>query len=221
MVLLLYCEKVVSGSRPEQHEDLLQVLAPQPTFGFAGGDPPRPPKSFGRVADELVRHVLRREHEIDEPGGDGALGHRRVTGGLLLLRHHHAELALDLLEADRAVAARPRKHDPDRLVLLVLRERTEEVVDGKVNSRRLVPRHRLQRSVQDGQVPPRRNRVDVVGLDEGGLFDLRDRHGRFAPHQLVQEARLPLVEVCDDDEGHAAVRWHVGEELFERRQPAG
>ena len=55
--------------------------------------------------------------------------------------------------------------------------------------------------------------VDVVGFDRHALFGLRHRHRRAFAEQLRGEAPAARIEVLNDDEGDAAVRWHQSQQL--------
>ena len=63
--------------------------------------------------------------------------------------------------------------------------------------------------------------VDLVGLDRHAVLDLADGHGGAAAQDLG-EVTLPVRrEVLDEDERHAGVGPHGGEELGGCLDPAG
>ncbi len=85
---------------------------------------------MGLMIQQFPGQVLDRGHEIHQPCTGGALRHSahgvRVE---LRLRQSEAAELLDRLDADGAIAADARQHDPDRAVLLVFGERGEKRVD--------------------------------------------------------------------------------------------
>ena len=101
-------------------------------FGFrVGGDPAQSALlDVPNVLHQRRRHLLWRQDIIDEAGGDGAARHACILGRLFVLRHGHADLALDGLDAAGSVAAGAREHDGNRAASQTLGERTEEAVDG-------------------------------------------------------------------------------------------
>ena len=66
---------------------------------------------------------------VHQAGGDGAARHAVILGGVGVLGHDHAALALDGPHAQGAVAAGARKHDADGPLALVLGQGAEEEVD--------------------------------------------------------------------------------------------
>jgi hypothetical protein len=55
----------------------------------------------------------------------------------------------------------------------------------------------------------------MVGADRRAVAGKNHRHRGVPPQQLVQDALARGVEVLDEHEGHAAVRWHAVEERGE------
>ena len=88
-----------------------------------------------RDASELVRDVLRREHEVHAARGHGAARHRVVARGIVL-RERDAALGLDRLQPQRAVGRRAGEDHADGPLALVLRQRLEERIDRTVRGAR-------------------------------------------------------------------------------------
>jgi hypothetical protein len=126
-------------------------------------------------ARDLAGDRVRGQHEVDAPGGDGAPGHARVLGRVIL-RERDAAGRLDGFESERAIGRAAREDYADRAVSLILGERLEEDVD-----RPLLPvglaGQEPELALSDGHVQTRWNHVDMVRLDEWLVPDLRDRQG--------------------------------------------
>ena len=147
---LLVPREVVAGVGTQQHEDALHrafgVLRRRRRHGVRAAEPPR-----GEI-HEHRGHLGRRQHVVDQAGGDHAARHAVVLGRLRRLRHDHAAFALDRARAERAVAARAREHDANRALVLILRQGAEEEIDWQPQSpwrRRL---EQVERAVQHRHV---------------------------------------------------------------------
>ena len=106
-------------------------------------------------------------------------------------------------------------------MLLILRQRTKEIVDGQRHAffrRRL---HEMQDAVQDGQTGAARRQADVIGLHRHPVLGLHDRHRGASTQQARQETDMARMLVRHHHEGHPAAGRHVTKELFHGLQPAG
>jgi hypothetical protein len=175
------------------------------------------------VGDQLRRHLGRRQHEVDQPGGDRAARHPIVLGGFGVLRHHHAALALDRPQPQRTIASRARQHDADRPLVLVLGQGSKEEVDRQPQASRCGRFQQLQGTIQKGHVPVGRNDVGTVRLNRHPVLDLEDLHPRVAFDQIRKHALVVRGQVLHQDKSHAAVGigGHARKEGFERRQSPG
>ena len=213
--------EVVARLGPQQDEDLLQGI-----FQLGRGDARRPGEGLaegvGRIGHELGGHLGRRQHEVHQPCGEGALGHAGKLGGLRGLGHGHAAFALDGPQAQGAITPGAREHDADGPFPLVLGQGAEEEVDGETLTARCRRLQQLQGAVQEGHVPARRDDVGAVGLDHHPIPHFEDIHAGVAPDELRQEALVIGGQVLDQYKGHAGIRLggHAREEGFKSTQPA-
>lgn len=85
---------------------------------------------MGLMVQQFPGQVLHRGHEIHQSRGGSALRHpaHGVRVELRLCQSEAAEL-LDRLDANGAIAADARQHDPDRTVLLIFGKRREKRID--------------------------------------------------------------------------------------------
>ena len=175
------------------------------------------------VGDELGRHLGRRQHIVHQAGGDGAARHAVVFGGFGVLRHRHAAFALDRPHPLGAVTAGAREHDADGPLALVLGQGAEEEVNRQTMAARRGGFQQLQRAVEKGHVPVRRDDVGAVGLDRHAVRDFEDLHAGIALDQFGEDALVVRGQVLHQDKGHAGigVGGHAGKEGFECRQPPG
>jgi hypothetical protein len=75
----LVVREIVPGAVAQQMKHLEQLVRAAPCrHGVL--DQRRVPKGTAHVAEELLGHVLGRQHVVDHAGGDGALRHAIVAG---------------------------------------------------------------------------------------------------------------------------------------------
>jgi hypothetical protein len=120
----------------------------------------------------------------------------------------------------RAVAAAARENDGDRPLAAVLRERSEEDVDGERELLLAIALAEQQPPARDDHLLLRRDEIDVVGLDDHPVFDEMDRQRGVPREELVHQALEVGGQVLDEHEGHAARAREVVEEALERVEPA-
>ena len=111
--------------------------------------------------------------------------------------------------AQRAVAAGAGENDADGALALILRQRTEEGIDGQMEPMGYHRVDQVQVSMKQGQVFPGGNDIDVVGRDGDAVGDLRHRHPGEALHQLTEETFVVRREVLHQHKCHvgAGSRW--------------
>jgi hypothetical protein len=178
---------------------------------------------MGHIGDELGGHLGRGQFVVHKPRGDGAARHAVVFGGLRVLGHNHAALALDGPHPQGAVAAGAREHHADGPLALVMGQRPEKEVDGQALAawgRRL---QQLQRAVQERHVAARRDDIGAIGLHLHAVLDLKDLHTRVSPDQVGQNALVIRGQVLHQHKGHTRVSvcGHAGEEGLKGRQTPG
>ena len=139
------------------------------------------------VLDQDGRHPLNRQDVIDEAAGRRALGHAGL-GVLVEVRLSEGQAAalFDGLHARGAVAAVAGQNHPDRVLILIVRQRCEEGVDRRAASgRRRRPGH-LQNAAGDGQDGVGGNHIDVVRCNRLAGLGLRHRHRRHGAQNVHQ-----------------------------------
>ena len=201
------CAKIFCNDLPLAVAERLLVLG----HGDAGPG--------AREAEDLLRHLGHGEHEVDEAGGDGALGHPVVLGFVGVLHDGEAALLLDLLDAERAVRPRPGKDDADRVPVVGAGEGAEEVVDGGALDAPLLQLGKAEVGVDGVEVLPRRDNVDAVRLQRGLVRHLHDGHLHVRLEKVGEVALMLGREVHHDDEGQPVLLRHVGKERLEGFQP--
>ena len=92
------------------------------------------------ILDELRRHLLHRQYMIHQAGCNRAAEDGVVLGGFQGLGDGHAAVFFDRLQTARAVRAGPREHDAHGILPAVMRQGTEETVDGRALAARLAGR---------------------------------------------------------------------------------
>ncbi|GLC91383.1 hypothetical protein Tamer19_07910 [Cupriavidus sp. TA19] len=73
----------------------------------------------------------------------------------------------------------------------------------------------MQAAVDHGQAAVRRDDVDLVGLDAGGVADLLHGHGGARLEQRRQLAGVVRGQVRDEDEGSPGTGWQGFEKLVQ------
>jgi hypothetical protein len=167
--------------------------------------------------DQLTRHPLRWQHQVDQTRRDGAHRHAVVFRLARRLRHRDPARAPDVADPRRPVLARPRQHHTYRLRAVRLSQRPEEQVHRRV-LRTLPPVAQGDGLPTHGQIPARRDDVHVVRLHARRPADLRHRDHRPVLEQLRQPTLPRWIQVHDHDIRHAAVLRHRLHELLERLQ---
>jgi len=101
------------------------------------------------------------------------------------------------------------------VLLLILRQGAEKQIDGQAQSARCRRLKQVQKTVQNGHIPVRRNHINSVPQDLRAILDLGDFHRRGALEQLGHDALVRRVQVLDDDKRHAAALRHVSQKLLD------
>src|SRR4029453_5248233 len=109
---------------------------------------------------------------------DRASGHPVVLRGFWILGESEASFGFDHPQTHRPVRSNPRKNDPYRLILLILRKRIEKEVN-RQGSSGFVARREFQNSPCQAQVPIWRNHIDMVALDACSVLHLSYRHWTY------------------------------------------
>ena len=173
------------------------------------------------VVQQCRRHVLDREHMIDEAAGRGTLRHAALGVVVELgLAEREAAMLLDGGHAQRPVAAEAGEDDADRILALVLGERGEEGVDRGAAGEHRRRTGEVQHAALDRQDGVRRDDVNLVRADRRPIRRGMHRHRRVAGHDRGQRAFVMRIEMLDQHERHAAVGRHLGEERLEGVEPA-
>ena len=205
--------EIVTGPRFQKREHLGHRLTVQLALGGKVG------RSCRKLHD-VSAQVADRTHGIHDAGFDGRLRHPAVERGIGRLRHGDAARALDRAQAERAVAARARKDDADRLFARGIGERAHEVIDRHTQAARFGRRLGKQPVIHDREVAVRAEDVDVPRFDRH-VFARLD-HGQIGrPLQYLGQLAFVIgCEVLEDDEAGVRVAADMFDECLERFDPA-
>ncbi len=199
--VLLVQREVLAGLGPQQDEDFLQgalVLLLQRALCL--GDDEGVPE----IVDDLSGQLLRRGHQVGQPGLDGAPGHAVELGRGRLLHQRHSRLFLDGPQPHRAVRAHAGEDDADAALLPVLGQGAEEEIDRETQAAGRRRLEQVQHTVQNGHVLVGGDHIDAVRLDLHPVPDLENLHPGGALEQFGHDPLVGRVQVLDDDKGHAA-----------------
>ena len=218
-VVCLYCEKSWPVCARSSTQSFFSDAVAQPAARPACA----PVEGMARVGQQLRGHLGRRQHVVDQAGGDGAARHAVVLGRFGRLRDHHAAFALD-----RAQPSVPSLPVPESTMQIARScwacgQRAEEEVDRQ-------PRPALRRRAEQVQRAVRQRQVAVGRDDVGAVAAARACRprprtpviARVAPDQLGQDALVVGRQVLHQDESHAGgvVGRQRGEEGLEGGEAA-
>ena len=202
----------------QQNDGLFQgalCLAFQRQFGRADQ------RSAFQIGQDPRWQFVHGRHDVRQPRVNRAARHPVEFGGGRILHQHHARLLFDGPQAQRAVGAHARKNNADAVVLLVLRQGTEEEINGQAQSSRRHGIQQVQDSAQDGHVFVRRDYIDAVRFDPGAVLDLDHFHAGCALEQLGHDPYASGVQMLHDDKSHPAIPRHARQKLFQSLQSSG
>jgi len=74
-------------------------------------------------------------------------------------------------------------------------------------------------AMQDGHVFVWWDHVDAIRFNPGRILDLKDLHFGNTLQKLGHDVLMRGVKMLNQDKGHAAVGWHVAQELLECLKP--
>jgi hypothetical protein len=114
----------------------------------------------------------------------------------------------------------PDQHDRHGARALVLRERTEEVVDRQGERLAAILVGQQQAPARDDHLLARRQQIDRVALDRVAVARDPDRDVGPPREQRVHHALEVGRQVLEHDERHARVPRHRAEQRLERLEPA-
>ena len=127
---LLVQREVVSGVIAQQDDHLVQIIRRR---GRGRSQPWRSWRSgLAQTGQELAVQVSGRRHDVGETGHDGATRHVVESGLGGILDQGETSGVPDRAQSQSAVVAHAREDEADTVFLPILRERTEEDVDGQV-----------------------------------------------------------------------------------------
>jgi hypothetical protein len=146
-----------------------------------------------------------RQHEIHDPGRDGAPGHAIIFRGAGQLRDGEAARRLDGGQPEAAIGTGARKDHRHRAGAGLAGQGVEQGIDREPEApgRRLLPA--LNPPVQDGEVVARPVGIDSIGLDSRAVLGHDDRQRRLTAEESRGFATPVGIQVLDDDERHARI----------------
>ncbi len=204
--------EVVAGLRSQQVYDLMQPTRFRVVFRQAvlladmGGLPV--------ISDDCPRDLPCGQHKVDRSALDRAPRHTVKVCLVRILRDDEAISFLDDPCAKAAVSAHPGKDDTDRALADVVRQRTQQEIEGQARAVTLTRGGNAKRAALDRKIDTGRNRIDGVGLNQHTVGRLLHRQGRVSAQQIDHHALVCRIEVLNDDKGHAAVRRQRSQELL-------
>ena len=152
------------------------------------------------------RGDLRRgQDEIDAAGLLRHLWHAGEFGGGRFLRERDTACLFDRLQAERPVGTGAGKDHANCPAAAVLGQGSQEMIDGHVRPRRLIPRAQFQHSISNGQLGVGRYDIDVVPFYRQSIAGLPDRHPGSTSQDLAQAAFVCRIEVLDEYDGKARI----------------
>ena len=158
------------------------AVAPHGVLADAGGE-------LGRIA-----------HRVDKAGGDGRVGHAVELRALWALRQRQTAGGVDLHHAAHAVAARAREHDGHHMLVVKAGGRGDEHVDGQVDHARGLCSQAEGPLVAQVDIEPRRDEIDLAGLDARAVFDGGNGQRRVTAQQFAHHAFVIGREMLNDHE---------------------
>jgi hypothetical protein len=173
-----------------------------------------------KVAGNPPGQGLRGRDDVGDAGLDRAAGHAVSPGGGGFLHQRQPTLLLDGAQAEDTVGAHSGEDDGDGLFTLVLRQGTEKKVDRQAQAARGCGLQEVKLAVQQREIVIGRYDINVAGPNDHAVGDLDDRHRGKSLQELGERAVVVRREVLNDDDGHAAVGGHMGEEFLQRLEPA-
>ncbi len=174
-----------------------------------------------QISEEPDRQFFRRGDDIRQPRVNRAPRHAVELGRRGILHQHHARLFLDGAQPQRAVGAHAGEDHPDAALLLVFRQGTQEKINGQSQSPGRGGLQQMQHSMQEAHVFVRGNHINPIGPHGHAILHLHHFHAGGALEQLRHDAFARWVQMLHNHAGHAAALGHMGQEMFQRLQPAG
>lgn len=104
---------------------------------------------------------------------------------------------------------------------MILGQRAKEIIDRQRRRFFLLDLHPLQGRVENRELAARRADVDRIRRELGVVGGLNHFHHGFLAQEFREQTGMPRMLVGHDHEGHAGIRGHIFEQLFERLEPAG
>src|SRR5208337_4665043 len=211
----LIAREIVAGARAQVAEDALQhlLVAWRQMSGW---------NVFFCFDDfhELTRKLANGKHHVGQPRCNSAPRHRWVFGLIRILHQDEAARLLDGLRAKRSVRASARQHHREPVAMLI-RERPEELIDGRASSSRFVEREGRNLMVRNEKPPVRRNDKNLVRLKRSLLVHLLHRHLRFSCKYFCKLAVVGRLKVNDHHIGSACAWRYFLKKKLKRLQSAG
>ena len=125
---LLVEREIMRGLRGQQIDDACERFLDG--VGDRTSVAPRLDVCLTAVADERLRDLCHRQHEIGTPAHDGAAGHAIESGLLRVLHDDETALLFHRLQSETAVGAGPREDRADGALTAFFGQRAQEEVEG-------------------------------------------------------------------------------------------
>lgn len=167
--------------------------------------------------DQLRPHVLDRNGEIDQAGGDCGIRHIRMLGAEAVadLREGNPAALFDRLDAKRAVGIPSGENDAAGELTDIDRQRAHEDVDRLALAASIVFAQG-QPSVLDTKNGIGRHHIDVVDIDGHGVGGDPHRQIRIAAHDLMKETFPVGTEMGHDDQREPRLWRQTAKKSFKR-----
>ena len=169
---------------------------------------------------DLAWQFVSRGHHVCHAGLQRTARHAVKLGIRGGLHKTGASSLADRAQALRAVCAHAGENDADAVFLLTVGQRLEKEINRQAQTAQLAWHQQVQHALEQRQVSPRWNNVDMIGLDQRLVLHLGHPHRGMALQQFHQHAFTLGVQMLHDHIGQAAVSRRMAKKLLQRDQPA-
>ena len=159
-----------------------------------------------------------RQHEVRCDGGGAR--HDIELRRFGTLSERHPSCVANGLQSECSIGVIAGKHDADRVVLSILRQREKETVERTMRNLRR-SRHQPEHVALDGHLRIRRNHIDVIALDVHSVDDCEDAIRGRTGENVDEHAVVVRIEMLDEHESESGIDRKRREEIDESVETSG